>query len=59
MGDRRMNGWPGRVNLEYRKVKGQEMEDVGDPEGDCVNGSTLMLEVYVLGFFWTSLMVST
>ena len=32
-----MNGWPGRVNLEYSKVKGQEMEGVEGPEGDCVN----------------------
>ena len=46
----RMNGWPGRVNLEYGKVKGQEMEGVEGLEGDCVDESTLVLEVYVLGF---------
>ena len=39
-----MNGWPGRVNLEYSKVKGQEMEGVEGPEGDCVDESTLVLE---------------
>ena len=40
----RMNGWPGRVNLEYGKVKGQEVECVQGPEGDCVNESTSVLE---------------
>ena len=52
MGDWRMNGWPGRVNLEYGKVKGQEMEGVEGPEGDCVDESTLVPEVYVLSFLW-------
>ena len=33
-----MNGWPGRVNLEYGKVKSLgDMEGVEGLEGDCVN----------------------
>ena len=45
-----MNGWPGRVNLEYGKVKGWEMEGV---EGQRVTVSMSRLrcqKVYVLGF---------
>ena len=55
----RMNGWPGRVNLEYGKVKGQEMEGVEGPEGDCVNELTLVPESLCFRFSLTSLMVST
>ena len=54
-----MNGWPGRVNLENSKVKGQEMEGVEGPDGDCVNELTLMLESLCFRFSLTSLMVST
>ena len=39
-----MNGRQGRVNLEYSKVKGQEMEGVEGLEGDCVDESTLVPE---------------
>ena len=55
----RMNGWPGRMNLEYSKVKGQEMEGVEDPEGDCVNKSTSVPESLCFRFSLTSLAVST
>ena len=49
-----MNGWPGRVNLEYGKVKGQEMEGVEGLEGECVPPESLCFR-----FSLTSLMVST
>ena len=55
----RMNGWPGRVNLKYSKVKGQEMEGVEGPEGDCVNESISVLESLCFRFSLTSLTVST
>ena len=55
----RMNGWPGRVNLECSKVKGQEMEGVEGLEGDCVNKSTSVLESLCFRFSLTSLTVST
>ena len=51
-----MNGWPGRVNLEYGKVKGQEMEGL---EGDCVNELTSVLESLCFRVSLTSLKVST
>ena len=54
-----MNGWPGRVNLEYSKVKGQEMEGVEGPEGDCVDESTSVPESLCFRFSLTSLTVST
>ena len=54
-----MNGWPGRVNLEYGKVKGQEVEGVEGSEGDCVDKSTLVLESLYCRFSLTSLTVST
>ena len=54
-----MNGWPGMVNLEYSKVKGQEMEGVEDLDGVCVNELTLVPESLCFRFSLTSLMVST
>ena len=48
-----------KVNLEYSKVKGQEMEGVEAPEGDCVNESTSVLKSLRFRFSLTSLMVST
>ena len=48
------------MNLEYSKVKGQEMEGVEGLEGDCVDESTLVVpESLCFRFSLTSLMVST
>ena len=47
------------VNLEYSKVKGQEMEGVEGLEDDCVNELTLVLENLCFRFSLTFLMVST
>ena len=54
-----MNGWPGRVNWEYSKVKGQEVEGVEGPEGDCVDKLTSVPESLCFRFSLTSLTVST
>ena len=54
-----MNGWPGMVNLEYSKVKGQDVEGVEGLEGDCVDELTLVPESLCFRFSLTSLMVST